>query len=218
MTSPLSLSSNPVSPASDPSTPAPHLFSPSAADLARIESPSTRPIPGPASARKALSSDAQTQARRKLFLSKVRQGGDDKRWEQRSRDLERLDRAEWEREVRAWERERLLDAPGEVDVEDEEVPEGQEVEEWMEGEGQRQEDEVEDVAMREQRELEELVGMMQVDGEPRGRGEEEEGAKRWSEHFGSDDEEFEAAFEELLSDPQLVAGDSAKGDEMDLGE
>lgn len=151
--------------------------------------------------------DAQTQARRKLFLNKVRQGGDDKRWESRARDMEKLDRAEYEREMRRWEAERLAEAPFSVEEEEE-------------GEEELGADEIEDVARQEEMEMEELVGMMDFAAEGNEVGEMEmrgvegqiaERSKRFSDHFGSDDEEYEALFEEMLSYRE------EDGDAMDLG-
>lgn len=150
--------------------------------------------------------DAQTQARRKLFLNKVRQGGENKRWESRAKDMEKLDRAEYEREMRRWEAERLAEAPFSVEEEEE-------------GEEEVGADEVEDVARQEEMEMEELVGMMDfAEGDEVGEmemhgveGQNVERSKRFSDHFGSDDEEYEALFEEMLSRHE------EDGDAMDLG-
>ncbi|TKX22186.1 hypothetical protein C1H76_5619 [Elsinoe australis] len=215
MTSPLSTTTSPdTHPTSSPLTPSTPIFtfSPSAADLASCAPsdsparPNARAIPGPPSARKALSVDAQTQARRKLFLNKVRQGGENKRWESRAKDMEKLDRAEYEREMRRWEAERLAEAPFSVEEEEE-------------GEEEVGADEVEDVARQEEMEMEELVGMMDfAEGDEVGEmemhgveGQNVERSKRFSDHFGSDDEEYEALFEEMLSRHE------EDGDAMDLG-
>ncbi|KAF2223304.1 hypothetical protein BDZ85DRAFT_261346 [Elsinoe ampelina] len=225
MTSPLTVSSSPPSPPTTspltPSTPA-QIFGPSVADLARSEPTPPRPMVGPAAARKVMSKDAQTQARRKLFLNKVRQGGDDRRWESRATDLDRLDRAEWEREMRAWEEAKLREAP--------EITEEQDEEDQQTENDMGQEDEVEDVAMREQRELEELVAMMELNSQPMQMEEHIEqdttndawatGQRnsQYSDHFGSDDEDFDAILGSLIEDMSSRNGDGNDNDVMDMTE
>ncbi|KAG8622891.1 hypothetical protein KVT40_009402 [Elsinoe batatas] len=223
MASPLTVSSSPPSPPTTspltPSTPA-QIFGPSVADLARSEPSPSRPVVGPAAARKVMSKDAQAYARRKLFLNKVRQGGDDRRWESRANDLDRLDRAEWEREMRAWEEAKLREAPNITEEQDEEDQEA-------EG-GHGQEDEVEDVALREQRELEELVAMMELNSQPtqmKDHTEQDTTNDAWStgqqnsqysDHFGSDDEDFDAILGSLIDD--MGSGNGEDNDEMDMTE
>ncbi|PNS14595.1 hypothetical protein CAC42_2652 [Sphaceloma murrayae] len=173
-----------------------------------------RAAPGPPSARAGFAQDARIRARRKAFISKVRQGGDDRRWETRSKDLETLDRAEWEREMRLWAEEREREGPTTQEQEDI-IVSGHKS---MNDETQAQSIEAEDIAMREEEEMQELLQMMdikpstmKVEIPPDGPHKHCFEADGHSESYGSDDDEYELLFQEMLSQTH------ADEDAMDTG-
>lgn len=148
--------------------------------------------------------DESREARRKLFLKKVREGSEEKRWSNRglggSEGEEEVLRAIWQAEERRREEERRQEARG-LDVEVEE-----EVDEEMEMEM------VDEVALLEERELEALVGALGQD--------EWMDELLWENHlstvqardqhaqdtpYGSDDEEYDHIFMDVIEEENRMA-------------
>jgi len=151
--------------------------------------------------------EEKAETRRKLFLKKVKEGADDKKWERRGGDEEVM-RVLWaseERERRI--RERVLA----------ETMGGIEEEEGIE------EEMADEVAVREERELEALVGnwmagSSQSDGyigSSDVRNERREMDVE-TEHYGSDEEDYDQMFLEMMEDERRVATQQQQEGDHDM--
>ncbi|TKA23448.1 hypothetical protein B0A50_07475 [Salinomyces thailandicus] len=148
--------------------------------------------------------DELTKRRRALFLRKVGEGREERRWESRGEDIMRLD---FMQRQKAWEAERAREARlvGSEDIEVEDV------EDTLPGEGhamllpdlssqQSVREEVDEVAQLEQRELEALLEYM-----PNATMQDEDKDDARSEHLWSDDDEYDAIFSELEEHESLAS-------------
>jgi hypothetical protein len=151
--------------------------------------------------------EEKAETRRKLFLKKVKEGADDKKWERRGGDEEVM-RVLWaseERERRI--RERVLA----------ETMGGIEEEEGIE------EEMADEVAVHEERELEALVGnwmagSSQSDGyigSSDARTERRE-MDIETEHYGSDEEDYDQVFLEMMEDERRVATQQQQEGDHDM--
>ncbi|CZT20232.1 uncharacterized protein RCC_06089 [Ramularia collo-cygni] len=169
-----------------------------------------------------ISTERLGRQRTGAFLRKVREGREERRWETRGEDIMRAD---FLSRQRAWEAAQARNAPAEdvVHYEDE-LEEGGRVSEAMEINTSQvaPEDEVDDFLRDEDQELEALLEFMPAGGE-RDDGMKDDGDSLWS-----DDADYEALFEQVLSqeqegqigslDQQLSANDvmDSVGEEMDM--
>jgi hypothetical protein len=144
--------------------------------------------------------DAATKRRRDMFFARVQNNREDKKWEARGEQIQQLD---FVSERKRWEALKARQAPPEEEgiVEEDAMPATEMTE-------------ADHVAAQEEYELQQLVAMR----------EEEE--KRSSQHFGSDDEDYDSIFiecatagdewfqqQEQLQEQQLGFG---SGGEMDM--
>lgn len=185
--------------------------------------------PGPAPRTR----DAVAERRRSLFLNKVRQGRDDKRWEARSDQLARLD---YMTQKRQWEAEQALNAPQEyTDEEPEAEILGDEAMNELSGFGAQtqhspfagqtkqpclalDEREAEEVLQREDEEMEALIAMMEDESRTNEQKQEHEqqDASDNSSIFGNDDDVYDSIFRsyEPVGDARL-GDDRHFTDDMD---
>lgn len=184
--------------------------------------------------------DDLRERRRGQFLKKVREGREDRRFEARGEDVLR---AEYLRQRREWEGEMAVMAPVEQDEADMEDVSG-----WddlpvssaqsggvMSVPGTQRdlldEEEIEEVAGWEDGELDALLEFMPgyMETNTTTTTEEARSQKGLSEHFGSDDEDFEALFSELMEHDSmsqeqpaqnakggLVPSGASQGEAMDM--
>ncbi|KAK5110147.1 hypothetical protein LTR62_006281 [Meristemomyces frigidus] len=160
--------------------------------------------------------DEVREKRRGIFLKKVREGREDKRYEQRGEDIMRLD---FMRERRNWEEDRARDAaylssePIEEEVEDVALAlpclaAGDAMQLQISEPGTQQqsmlEEELDEVLMREQEEMEALLSFMP---------DVEQQAMGALEHSGSDDDEDDALFAQVMEEQPRSGG---QDEEMDL--
>ena len=145
--------------------------------------------------------DEGREARRKLFLKKVREGSEEKRWRDRNSGMsegeDEVLRAIWVAEERRREEERRWEASV-LGVEGEEEIDGELEDEVM----------VEEVAMKEEEELEALLGSLSQDV-----GMEEMlwgnytmlGQQAQDTPYGSDDEEYDHIFMDVIEEENRTA-------------
>ncbi|KAJ4357652.1 uncharacterized protein N0V89_002228 [Didymosphaeria variabile] len=122
--------------------------------------------------------DAATKRRRDMFFKRVQKGRDDKKWDARSDQIQRLDHIS---EQKRWEAEKARQAP---QIHDDLIEE--DIEEFTSSLPEQELEEVDYVLAQEEREMQELVASM----------EEEQDA---SQHYGSDDEDYDQLFIEYTS-------------------
>ncbi|OAG07444.1 uncharacterized protein CC84DRAFT_1117795, partial [Paraphaeosphaeria sporulosa] len=115
--------------------------------------------------------DTATKRRRDMFFKRVQKGRDDKKWDSRGEQIQRLDHIS---EQKRWEAEKARQAP---QIHDDRIEE--EMEELASLPAQEM-DEADYVLAQEEREMQELIASM-----------EEQDA---SQHYGSDDEDYDLLF------------------------
>lgn len=192
------------------------IFAGASLDDSTLQSPRDPTLPLPFSKRaiKQAPSPRQDELREKRrgqFLKKVREGRDDRRFEVRGEDVLR---AEYLRQRRKWEGEMAFQAP--MDEDEEETDGSKDVTGWddlpmssaqsgmlMSAPGTQRnlvdDDQVEEVAGWEDGELDALLEFMPGYSETNTTGPEDTRTQNVAqEHFGSDDEDFEALFSELM--------------------
>ncbi|KAL1612248.1 hypothetical protein SLS60_000472 [Paraconiothyrium brasiliense] len=122
--------------------------------------------------------DAATKRRRDMFFKRVQKGRDDKKWDARGDQIQRLDHIS---EQRRWEAEKARQAP---QIYDDLIDE--EIEDPSSSLPDQELEEADYVLAQEEREMQELIASM----------EEERDA---SQHYGSDDEDYDQLFMEYTS-------------------
>ncbi|KAF1960168.1 hypothetical protein CC80DRAFT_438751 [Byssothecium circinans] len=138
------------------------------------------------------SRDAAAQKRRDMFFRKVQKGRDDKKWDARGEQIQRLD---YISEHKRWEAEKARQAPevGEEIVDDEEgLPIAASSFMGSSAPQQQPEQEVaeaEYMIEQEEWELQQLIASM-----------EEQERDNVSQHYGSDDEDYNSIFMECASE------------------
>ncbi|PVH93418.1 hypothetical protein DM02DRAFT_661989 [Periconia macrospinosa] len=157
--------------------------------------------------------DVATQKRRELFFRRVQKNRDDKKWGARGEQIQCMD---YISERKRWEADKARRAPNiEEEIEDEEelmdaassylsssAPQPEEIIE-----------EAEYLCEQEEWELQQLIASM-----------EEDEADNVSQHFGSDDEDYDAIFTQVLSSAEVQQSQPDSGstsyptdtDEMDM--
>ncbi|WPG98271.1 pentatricopeptide repeat-containing protein, chloroplastic [Acrodontium crateriforme] len=162
------------------------------------------------------------ERRRGLFLKKVRDGRDDKRFEARGEDMMRLD---FVRQQRQWEAERARDAPWmaaygpDEDENEEDLPTSSGAMQLSRLNSQtplaEEEEEVEEVVQMEDQELEALLSFMPANGD-----EEMNDQELRSDHVWSDDDDYDDLFSEFMdqgNDEQVhVTQTKDYDDDMDM--
>ncbi|KAF2035611.1 hypothetical protein EK21DRAFT_54272 [Setomelanomma holmii] len=133
--------------------------------------------------------DAATKRRRDLFFRRVQNGRDDKKWELRGEQIQQLDFAS---ERKRWEAEKARQAPPEDDDMIEDVDEDAPLPVWTSFTPQNEPEmtEADYVAAQEEYEMQQLIAAMEQD-------DQENDAS--SQHFGSDDEDYDSLFMERAS-------------------
>jgi len=131
--------------------------------------------------------DAATKRRRDMFFKRVQNKRDDKKWESRGEQIQQLD---FVSERKRWEAEKARQAPPENDDVPEELlddtaslPQLQSYQHALQF--QPEITEADYVAAQEEYELQQLIASM-----------EQEGDGRSSQHYGSDDEDYDSIFME----------------------
>ncbi|KAI7551433.1 hypothetical protein KC331_g2556 [Hortaea werneckii] len=159
--------------------------------------------------------DELKEKRRHMFLRKVKEGREDKRWESRGEDIMRLD---FMQRQRAWEAEQAREAPlipsdppepEEEEEEEFELPTSSNAMQISQTSEPPREDEADEIAQQEEQELEALLEYMP--GEHRGRNPTERNEMH-HEHLWSDDDEYDALFSELVESDGAMHG-SQHGEE-----
>ncbi|KAH0365204.1 hypothetical protein KCU65_g6256, partial [Aureobasidium melanogenum] len=170
-------------------------------------------------------SDALRERRRDMFLRKVRQSRDDNKWDSRIDDMARLD---YLKEKRRWEAEQVRSAP-QLHPDFAEAEESSEYDlptysSQMAWDPQSQSDypldpEADAILQQENEELEALVALMQEDENRQN----QEAHDDRSSAFGSDDDEYDNIFMNLIDETGGAATGSDQhqhqhtaDDEMDL--
>ncbi|KAF2441453.1 hypothetical protein P171DRAFT_336224, partial [Karstenula rhodostoma CBS 690.94] len=118
--------------------------------------------------------DAATKRRRDMFFKRVQKGRDDKKWDARGEQIQRLDHIS---EQKRWEAEKARQA---LQIHDDRIEE--EIEELASSLPEQEMEEADYVLAQEEREMQELIASM-----------EEQDA---SQHYGSDDEDYDQLFME----------------------
>ncbi|KAG9698985.1 hypothetical protein KCU95_g3064, partial [Aureobasidium melanogenum] len=173
-------------------------------------------------------SDALRERRRDMFLRKVRQSRDDNKWDSRIDDMARLD---YLKEKRRWEAEQVRSAP-QLHPDFAEAEEASEYDlptysSQMAWDPQSQSDypldpEADAILQQENEELEALVALMQEDEHRQNQqSNSQEAYEDRSSAFGSDDDEYDNIFMNLIDETGGAAGcsgqhQSTADDEMDL--
>ncbi|KAH0279513.1 hypothetical protein KCU91_g1701, partial [Aureobasidium melanogenum] len=173
-------------------------------------------------------SDALRERRRDMFLRKVRQSRDDNKWDSRIDDMARLD---YLKEKRRWEAEQVRSAP-QLHPDFAEAEEASEYDlptysSQMAWDPQSQSDypldpEADAILQQENEELEALVALMQEDEHRQNQqSNSQEAYEDRSSAFGSDDDEYDNVFMNLIDETGGAAGcsgqhQSTADDEMDL--
>ncbi|KAH0337170.1 hypothetical protein KCU81_g8230, partial [Aureobasidium melanogenum] len=173
-------------------------------------------------------SDALRERRRDMFLRKVRQSRDDNKWDSRIDDMARLD---YLKEKRRWEAEQVRSAPqlhpdfAEAEEASEyDLPTYNSQTAW---DPQSRFDypldpEADAILQQENEELEALVALMQEDEQRQNQqSNSQEAYDDRSSAFGSDDDEYDNIFMNLIDETGGAAGGSGQhqstaDDEMDL--
>ncbi|OAK95904.1 hypothetical protein IQ06DRAFT_231376 [Phaeosphaeriaceae sp. SRC1lsM3a] len=157
--------------------------------------------------------DAATKRRRDMFFKRVQNSREDKKWESRGEQIQQLD---FVSERKRWEAEKALQAPPEDDEMVEEYADDVPLPEWTTPTPQISQDmtEADYVAAQEEYELQQMIAAMEQQDQ------ENDAA---SQHFGSDDEDYDALFIECATvngqqyqaqQPQQFGFDN--GDAMDM--
>ncbi|KAI7186057.1 hypothetical protein KC363_g6791 [Hortaea werneckii] len=143
--------------------------------------------------------DELKEKRRHMFLRKVKEGREDKRWESRGEDIMRLD---FMQRQRAWEAELAREAPTissdppEPEEEEEgfELPTSSNAMQISQTSEPPREDEADEIAQQEEEELEALLEYMP--GQHPGQIPSQRNETHY-EHLWSDDDDYDALFSEL---------------------
>ncbi|OBT43945.1 hypothetical protein VE00_04642 [Pseudogymnoascus sp. WSF 3629] len=167
--------------------------------------------------------DNGRETRRKLFLRRVRQDSEDKRWEKRGGDDEIM-RTIWIAEQKRREERRARDAQswGGIEEEEEDLEEAQLTEIGKINPSQ-DEEMVDEVAQQEDAEMEAMLSMLDAeswDPPPNQRNQHDDN----NTPYGSDDDEYDQLFMEIgfdesggsLSSPPVQSGREADQDMMDM--
>ncbi|KAF2692188.1 hypothetical protein K458DRAFT_240106, partial [Lentithecium fluviatile CBS 122367] len=140
-----------------------------------------------------LTRDAATKRRRDMFFKRVQREREDKKWDSRGEQIQRLD---YFSDHKRWEAEKAREAPQVEDyiIEEEvadELPSSYTSRDALQPE--REAEEAEYIIAQEEYELQELIASM------------EEQQETASQHYGSDDEDYDSIFMECASatDTQL---------------
>ncbi|KAJ4294530.1 hypothetical protein N0V90_008221 [Kalmusia sp. IMI 367209] len=150
--------------------------------------------------------DAATKRRRDMFFKRVQKDRDDKKWDARGEQIQRLD---YISEHKRWEAEKTREAP---QFEHDAIE--YELEEFASSMPRQDFDEVDYILEQEEHELQELIASMER--------EEQDNA---SQHYGSDDEDYDELFMEYTSALELQQGqqqqieqhtDNSDADAMDM--
>ncbi|KAH7389367.1 hypothetical protein DE146DRAFT_161156 [Phaeosphaeria sp. MPI-PUGE-AT-0046c] len=159
--------------------------------------------------------DAATKRRRDMFFKRVQNGREDKKWESRGEQIQQLD---YVSERKRWEAEKARQAPPEVDEMIEDDADDVPLPEWTTSTPQTSQymTEADYVAAQEEYELQQMITAME---------QQDQENDIASQHFGSDDEDYDALFMECttmdgqqyqqLLQPQFSSGDGGAMD-MDM--
>ncbi|KAH7084886.1 hypothetical protein BKA63DRAFT_498407 [Paraphoma chrysanthemicola] len=130
--------------------------------------------------------DAATKRRRDLFFRRVQNGREDKKWESRGEQIQQLD---FVSERKRWEAEKARQAPEQDDDMIEEVIEDAPLPVWTDPVPQQESEmtEADYVAAQEELELQQLIEAMEQENDAS------------SQHFGSDDEDYDSLFMECAN-------------------
>ncbi|KAM0715467.1 hypothetical protein Q7P37_008965 [Cladosporium fusiforme] len=189
-------------------------------DLAKAQTQNSTPVPYSKRAIKrapAVSQDALKERRRGMFLKKVREGRDDKRFQSHGEDIMRLDFVQRQKQ---WEAEQARSAPLMLS----DAPEEEEEEftlpmssnhstmqfsapstQW-----QATQEEADAAAQRENEELEALLSFLPGEdvSQPQAQYQDvnysqlsqaQQADEQMSEHFGSDDDDYDALFSDFIN-------------------
>ncbi|KAI6821624.1 hypothetical protein KC332_g10105 [Hortaea werneckii] len=145
--------------------------------------------------------DELKEKRRHMFLRKVKEGREDKRWESRGEDIMRLD---FMQRQRAWEAEQAREAPlipsdppePEEEEADFELPTSSNAMQISQTSEPPREDEADEIAQQEEQELEALLEYMP--GQHPVQTFSSERNETHPEHLWSDDDDYDALFSELV--------------------
>ncbi|KAH7401561.1 hypothetical protein BKA66DRAFT_508070 [Pyrenochaeta sp. MPI-SDFR-AT-0127] len=130
--------------------------------------------------------DAATKRRRDMFFRRVQDSRDDKKWAARGDQIQHLD---FVSERKRWEAEKAREAPEEEDIIDDEVIEDAMLPDFPAHvlHSEQEMIEVDHIAAQEDYELQQLIASM------------EQEADATSQHYGSDDEDYESIFMECAT-------------------
>ncbi|KAK4541240.1 hypothetical protein LTR36_008156 [Oleoguttula mirabilis] len=148
--------------------------------------------------------DELKERRRGMFMRKVREGREEKRWESRGEDMMRLDFMQRQRQ---WEAEQAREAPPlpaeTIDEEEDDIDDTNDLPSWdnamqvsappSQQQQSMPDDELDEVLQRENEELEALLSYMP--------GEQQENVAnndKRSDHMWSDDDDYDALFSEFV--------------------
>ncbi|KAH7125166.1 hypothetical protein B0J11DRAFT_434694 [Dendryphion nanum] len=158
-----------------------------------------------------LSRDAQAQRRRDLFHRKVQNEREERKWETRGEQLERLD---FFSDQKRWETAKARQAPKEFDVLDDDLLEEFATAQQSTNLPQLEPEmsEADWVLAQEEQELQELIAAMEA---------QEQNEDVASQHYGSDDEDYDDIFMECMNNanfaqPNQTANSDYDMDAMDL--
>ncbi|OBT73670.1 hypothetical protein VF21_06177 [Pseudogymnoascus sp. 05NY08] len=165
--------------------------------------------------------DNGRETRRKLFLRRVRQDSEDKRWEKRGGDDEIM-RTIWIAEQKRREERRARDAQAWAGVEEEEDLEESQLTEIERVKPSQDEEMVDEVAQQEDAEMEAMLSMLDAeswDPPPNQKNQHDDNTP-----YGSDDDEYDQLFMEIgfeetggnVSSPPVQSGLEADQDMMDM--
>ncbi|KAF1921692.1 hypothetical protein BDU57DRAFT_510635 [Ampelomyces quisqualis] len=133
--------------------------------------------------------DAATKRRRDMFFRRVQNGREDKKWKARGEQIQQLD---FVSERKRWEAEKARQAPPEEDEMVDEMVEHMLLPEWTETTPQSSQEmtEADYVAAQEEYELQQLIAAME---------QHDKENDAMSQHFGSDDEDYDQLFMECTN-------------------
>ncbi|KAH3969852.1 hypothetical protein HBH64_151750 [Parastagonospora nodorum] len=136
--------------------------------------------------------DAATKRRRDMFFKRVQNGREDKKWEARGEQIQQLD---FVSERKRWEAEKARQAPKEDDNMVEQIIEDAPLPDWTSPLPQSTHEMIEAdyIAAQEEYELQQMIAAME---------EQDQENDAASQHFGSDDEDYDQLFMDCAVDQQ----------------
>ncbi|KAF2872403.1 hypothetical protein BDV95DRAFT_606019 [Massariosphaeria phaeospora] len=135
--------------------------------------------------------DVATQRRRDMFFRKVQNDRDNKKWQARGDQLQRLD---YISDQKRWEAEKARQAPEVVDhyLDDEVLDDA--MSSYTPSGTPQATDEEDYILAQEEYELQQLITSME---------EEQDNQEHTSQHYGSDDEDYDQLFMECITAPDV---------------